>query len=224
VIIAFYLILPLDGRAQRSVVSAGLSRLSGTDDVSRIEYVRLFLEGRLLQPAGSGAVSKASLPDAAAGSTGETGSASGSAAGSAAGPTLIAQCTRSASGKLGFELLANFGGVDDLAYYPPWRPGNGRDLFAPQLQKSVITMEFLGYTHVKPVKRQWEALQQPVGQYRYNPPSGGSTNMEDSTYYLRFLLALPTLHLTLTGKTAEFLTGPWLEQIRKEPLCKAALL
>jgi hypothetical protein len=221
VITAFYLILPLEGRAQRSVVSTGVSRLAGTDDATRIEYVRLFLEGTLLPPAGSGPVSKASLPDADAGSTG---SASGPSAGVAAGPTLIAQCTRSASGKLGFELLANFGGVDDLAYYPPWRPGNGRDLFPPQLQKAVITMEFLGYTHVKPVKRQWEALQQPVGQYRYNPPSGGSTNMEDSTYYLRFLLALPTLHLTLTGRTAEFLTTPLLDQVRKEPLCKAALL
>jgi hypothetical protein len=137
---------------------------------------------------------------------------------------LIAQCTRNPSGKLIFELLANFGGVEDLAYYPPWRPTDSRDLFPPRFQKPNITMEFLGYTHVKPVKRQWEALLQPIGQYRYNPPSGGSSNMEDSTYYLRFLLALPTLRLTLADKTAEFRTTPFLDQIRKEPLCKASLL
>jgi hypothetical protein len=135
---------------------------------------------------------------------------------------LIAQCTRNPSGKLAFELLANFGGVENLAYYPPWRPADS--LFPPQLQKLNITMEFLGYTHVKPVKRQWEALLQPVGQYRYNPPLGGSNNMEDSTYYLRFLLALPTLRLTLADKTAEFRTTPLLDQIRREPLCKASLL
>jgi hypothetical protein len=137
---------------------------------------------------------------------------------------LIAQCTRGISGRLAFELLANFGDVADLAYYPPWSPASSRDLFPPQLPKPMMTMEFLGYTHVKPVKRQWEALLRPVGQYRYNPPSGGSSNMEDSTYYLRFLLALPTLRLTLANKAAEFRTMPLLDQIRKEPLCKASLL
>jgi hypothetical protein len=139
-------------------------------------------------------------------------------------PTLIAQCTRKPSGKLGFELLANFGGVSDLAYYPPWTPANSGDIFPPRLEKPIITMEFLGYTHVKPVKRQWEALLHPVGEYRYSAPASGSNNMEDSTYYLRFLIALPTLRLSLAGKTAEFHTAPLLDQIRKEPLCRASLL
>jgi hypothetical protein len=139
-------------------------------------------------------------------------------------PTLIAQCTRRPSGKLAFELLADFGGVSDLAYYPPWTPANSGDIFPPRLEKPTITMEFLGYTHVKPVKRQWEALLQPVGEYRYSVPSAGSSNMEDSTYYLRFLIALPTLRLTLANKSAEFNTTSLLEQIRKEPLCKASLL
>jgi hypothetical protein len=85
-------------------------------------------------------------------------------------------------------------------------------------------MEFLGYTRVKPVKREFEAVLQPTGQYRYNTPSGGSSNMEDITYYLRFLLALPTLRLTLAPHSVEFLTTPLLNEIRKEPLCKASLL
>jgi hypothetical protein len=63
-----------------------------------------------------------------------------------------------------------------------------------------------------------------VGQYRYNPPSAGSSNLEDSTYYLRFLVALPTLRLTLAQHAAEFNTTALLDQIRKEPLCKASLL
>ncbi len=58
-------------------------------------------------------------------------------------------------------------------------------------------MDFLGYKPVKPVRRQWEIPVQTPGQYRYNPPGGGSSNMEDITYYLRYLLALPTLRLTL---------------------------
>jgi hypothetical protein len=63
-----------------------------------------------------------------------------------------------------------------------------------------------------------------LGSSSYNPPPVGSSNLEDSTYYLRFLLALPTLRLTLNQKAAEFNTASLLDQIRKEPLCKASLL
>jgi hypothetical protein len=38
------LLSPAAAMAGQSVVSAGLSRLSGTDESSHIEYVRLFLE------------------------------------------------------------------------------------------------------------------------------------------------------------------------------------
>jgi hypothetical protein len=230
-----FLIAPASATAQQTILSSELSRLSGTEASSHIEYVRLFLRGSLLSHPTVSANGKASSlnvsaqPGIAGASDGATAVVLPSSDFAAASvptkePMLIAQCTRGASGKLAFELLANFGGVDDLAYYPPWTPADSHDLFPPQLQKPNMTMEFLGYTHVKPVKRQWEALLQPVGQYRYNPPSGGSANMEDSTYYLRYLLALPTLHLTLMEKTAEFRTTPLLDQIRREPLCKASLL
>jgi hypothetical protein len=216
---------PVPAMAEQSVVSAGLSRLSGTDESSHIEYVRLSLEGTLLTPSGVALDTKAPSHVAPVQTdASETPSGPAGVSVSSSSPMLIAQCTRGTSGRLAFELLANFGGVANLAYYPPWRPASSRDLFPPQLQKPMMTMEFLGYTHVKPVKRQWEALLQPVGQYRYNPPSGGSSNMEDSTYYLRFLSALPTLRLTLANKAAEFQTTPLLDQIRKEPLCKASLL
>jgi hypothetical protein len=83
-------------------------------------------------------------------------------------------------------------------------------------------MDFLGYTHVKPVRRQWEIPVQTSGQYRYNPPGGGSSNLEEITYYLRYLLALPTLRLTLANRSAEFMTTPLLAAIRKEPVCRAS--
>jgi len=83
-------------------------------------------------------------------------------------------------------------------------------------------MDFLGYKAVKPVRRQWEIPVQTSGQYRYNPPGGGSANMEEISYYLRYLLALPTLRLTLDNRSAEFMTTPLLDAIRKEPLCRAA--
>jgi len=191
----------LTSAQQPTTLSPGLTRLSGTDDSSKIEYVRLFLDGTLLPQPGTAQTDPPTPP---------------------ATPVLTAQCTLRPSGKQFFELFANFGGIDDLAYYPPWKPANSDDLFPPRLQKFKITMEFLGYTHVKPVKREWEAQLQPPGQYRYNPPSSGSTNLEDSTYYLRFLLALSTLHLTLADKAAEFRTIPLLDQLRKEPLCKAS--
>ncbi len=186
--------------AQSTMIAPGLVRLAGEESYSKITYVRFALDGRLLDEHLASAVSD---PDVAP-------------------PRLTAQCTRSPAGKLAFELLANFGGVDDMAYYPPWDHLRDGGLFPPQLDKVGVTMEFLGYTHVKPVKRQWEVLLQPVGQLRYNRPSSGSGNMEDSTYYLRFLLALPTLRLHYAGKVAEFQTSALLDQIRKEPICKAA--
>jgi hypothetical protein len=181
--------------AQSTTIAPGLVRLAGEESYSKITYVRLALDGRLLDEHGL--------------------------ASDVAPPRLTAQCTKGPAGKLAFELLANFGGVDDMAYYPPWDHLRDGGLFPPQLDKVGVTMEFLGYTHVKPVKRQWEVLLQPAGQLRYNRPSSGSTNMEDSTYYLRFLLALPTLRLHYAGKAAEFRTSALLEQIRKEPVCKA---
>ncbi len=186
---------------QSTTIQPGLVRLAGEESYSKISYVRFALDGKLVDEHG-GALPTAS-PDVAP-------------------PRLTAQCTRSPSGKLAFELLANFGGVDDLAYYPPWDRVRDGGLFPPQLEQVGVTMEFLGYTHVKPVKRQWEVLLQPAGQLRYNRPSGGSANMEDSTYYLRYLKALPTLRLHYLGKVAEFQTAVLLDEIRKEPLCRAA--
>jgi hypothetical protein len=216
-------------QAQQAALLPGLNRLSGIDTSSHIEYVRLFLDGVLLPPPGGSSAtltvrSDSELSSAAPPTLNSLPSGSAAPSPSTVVPTLVAQCTRKPSGKLVFELLANFGGVSDLAYYPPWTRANSGDLFPPRLEKPGITMEFMGYTRVKPVKRQWEALLQPVGQYRYNPPSAGSSNMEDSTFYLRFLVALPTLRLTLGDKAAEFNTTVLLDQIRKEPLCKASLL
>ena len=83
-------------------------------------------------------------------------------------------------------------------------------------------MDFLGYKPVKPARRQWETPIQTPGQYRYNPPGSGSSNMEEIAYYLRYLLALPTLRLTLGERSAEYMTTPLLDAIRKEPLCRAS--
>jgi hypothetical protein len=55
------LLSPVAAMAEQSVVSAGLSRLSGTDESSHIEYVRLFLEGTLLTPASVSLDAKAPL-------------------------------------------------------------------------------------------------------------------------------------------------------------------
>jgi hypothetical protein len=229
IVVAVIAVHPGAGQGQQTALSPELSRLSGTDSSSHIEYVRLFVEGSPVLPPGGSSLAKPTLQSDSEPLGAALGVASPSSDPvehpvSTIGPSLIAQCTRRPSGKLAFELLANFGGVSDVAYYPPWTPANSSDLFPPLLEKATITMDFLGYTHVKPVKRQWEALLQPVGEYRYNAPSAGSSNLEDSTYYLRFLLALPTLRLTLNQKVAEFNTTALLDQIRKEPLCKASLL
>ena len=179
----------------KTILTNGVDRLAGTEGTSRIQYVRLILMGSL-----RGNPAEPPVPP----------------------PTLIAQCTLRPNGRSYFELFANFGGATDLAYYPPWTPSTKNDLFPPITQKVTITMNFLGYKPVKPARRQWEIPIQTPGQYRYNPPGGGSSNMEEITYYLRYLLALPTLRLTLNDQSADYMTTPLLDAIRKEPLCRAS--
>jgi hypothetical protein len=60
--------------------------------------------------------------------------------------------------------------------------------------------------------------------YRYNPPGSGSPNLEEVSYFLRYLLALPTLRLTLNNLSSEFVTTQLLSGIQSEPLCQAASL
>jgi hypothetical protein len=185
---------------ENTSLPTGITRLTGQDTTSHIQYVRLVLSGSLRTPSPTNSPAPS------------------------APPTLIAQCTLRPDGKSYFELFANFGGATDLAFYPPWTPTSKQDLFPPRTERATLTMEFLGYAHVKPVRRQWEVPVQTPGQYRYNPPGAGSANLEEITYYLRYLLALPTLRLTLDNRSADFLTTPLLDEIRKEPLCRAASL
>lgn len=137
-------------------------------------------------------------------------------------PLLVAQCTVAPDNKSRFELFASFEGDPALTFYPPWKSKGPEDPFPPRTEKATITMEFLGYTHVKPMKRQFEIPVQTPGLYRYNSSGVASSNMEDAAYFLRYLIALPTLRLTLKEQTAEFLTSAWLDQIRREPLCAAS--
>ncbi len=83
-------------------------------------------------------------------------------------------------------------------------------------------MDFLGYTKFKPAKRQFEKVLAPYGQLRYNNPGVGSSNMEDLSYYLQVLRALPTLRLTLGPQSASFFMTPLLAQLHADPLCRAS--
>ena len=192
---AMVLLLAAASRAQDpSAESSASERTAGVDPESHIAYALISTRGRLLNEAQP-----------------------------APTPRLTAQCTQDPAGKRRFELLADFGGVAGIAFYPPWKPSSPSDLFPPRLQRVVVTMEFLGYTRVKPVKRQWELLEHPGGELRYATPGLSSTNMESITFYLQYLRALPTLRLTAPGKgTAEFETANWQQRIKAEPVCAAS--
>ena len=143
-------------------------------------------------------------------------------------PRLTAQCTKDAKGKLHFELLADVGDVAEVLFVPPFRPA--RDgAFPPSLPKAAVTMEFLGYMKVKPVKRQWVAIDGLAGEWKYATPGMRSGNMEEVMFYLQYLKALPTLRLTLpngTGKpvVVEFETTRWQAKVKAEPMCWASAL
>jgi hypothetical protein len=185
---------------QKTTLASGVDRLAGTEPSSHIQYARLILKGTL-RAAAKGAADPPP-PDPP--------------------PLLIAQCSLRPNGKYLFEMFTSFGGLADLAFYPPWKPASPQDLFPPGTDKVTITMDFLGYTHVKPFRRQWEIPVEEPSLYHYNPPGSGSPNMEEISYFLRYLLSLPTLRLTLNNRASEFLTAPFLADIRQEPLCRAA--
>ena len=188
------LLTPFASFAQLS--STGLRHLQGTDPASGTEYTRILLPGSLISGPGL-------TPIAFTGT-----------------PTLIAQCTRQASGKQAFDLFLSFGDAGDLDFHAlePFTPAH------PRPQRVEVTLDFSGYTHIKLGKRQFESLREPNGMLRYATPGFHSANMEDASILLRYLVALPELHLTEADRSAAFDTSPLLTDIRSEPLCKAALL
>jgi hypothetical protein len=185
-----------------ATIAPNLARNQGTDAASGIAFTRLYVS----------ADTPASTTPATAAAPSPTLDLSQ--------PTLTAQCTKRANGKLFFELFVNFGGVTDITFYPPWVRSEGV-MFPPATPKLTLTMEFLGYTKVKPVKRQWERVLQPDGQLRYTPP-GTDANLEEISYYFQYLRALPTLRITGDGHTVSFLTTALQAQLHKEPLCTAS--
>jgi hypothetical protein len=180
---------------QTSGAPESVKRIAGVDAGSGIAYVLISMDGRLV---GAEPVS------------------------GAAPPRLTAQCTRTAEGKPRLEMLADFGGVESIAYMAPWKP-TAKYPNRPILVKPQITMEFLGYTKVKPLKRQWESIPGLTGEWMYATPGFHSGNMEDVTYYLQFLRALPTLRMTLPGHgAAEWETTKWQQALHEEPMCAAS--
>ena len=177
---------------------ADLPQISGTDPVSGITYV-------LITTTGSRSAGKPEDP----------------------APRLTAQCTRQADGKLRFELLTDDGSNGDLRFIPPFKSSTAQQ-YAPPVPHANVTMQFLGYTHVKPVKRQWSGIDGLRGEWIYATPGFSSANMEQITFYLQYLRALPTLRLTFPKADAgpplvlEFETTRWLARIRAEPLCAAS--
>lgn len=141
-------------------------------------------------------------------------------------PRLTAMCKKLPDGRYRFELWADEPGFagerPQLAFFPPWKQTQ-YELFPPSLVKVSVTLEFLGYTKVKPVKRQWEYLHELAGELRYSTPGGSSSNMEEVMFYLQYLKSLPTLRLTVPGRgSEEFETTRWQAAVKAEPLCHAS--
>lgn len=200
--------------AAKLSLPAGMTRAAGKEATSGIEYALITMQGKLV--GGLAAASPAAAPvpgklDPAA-------------------PRLTAQCTRTPAGRFKFELRENMGGLSEPVFYAPWKQTK-EEQFPPPLQGVTVTMDFLGYTRVKPVKRAWRYLREEPGEMRYDTPGMQSSNMEDVVFYMQYLKALPTLRLTLPprdGKKvpviAEFETSQWQQVVRKEPLCHASAL
>ncbi len=194
--------------AQNGVTAAAvpgeLTRVAGIASGSGVAYALIALEGRYT------AVDASSSTRVGTALVGR--------------PRLIAQCSKSAEGKLKFELQADEPGYargTGLEFEAPWMPTKG-ELFAPPLKKVQVTMEFLGYVYARPMKRQWEYPFGSSGLIRYAAPGRASSNLEEVRYYLRYLRSLPLLRLTVAGVgTEEFETSKWQAEVEAEPLCGA---
>ena len=197
---------PASGQVLRAQPAAqdlpkGVSRLDGTDEDSGMAYALITLEGHPASAAGASLAAGPALDPP---------------------PRLTAQCTRTAD-KWKYELLVDLGGGPMLAYVPPWQPGHG-SLFDPRLKQVMGTMDFLGYTKVKPVKRQFDVLEGSLaGELRYSTPGRATSNLEPIAFYMQYLKALPTLRVTVPGRGAvEFETMAWQAAVRAEPLCRVS--
>jgi len=193
-------VLPLVATVLASTVLAQppnqLRHIEGTDPATGTEYTRILLPGQHIPSTSS------LTPVEFAGT-----------------PTLIAQCTLQTSGKQGFELFVSFGDATDLNFHAPVEPSPAH----PRPQRVNLSLDFSGYTHI-PLRRQWEDLSEPSGMLRYAAPGLHSANLEGAPILLRYLVALPTLRLSPSDRSAMFNTSPLLTEIRSEPLCKASLL
>lgn len=139
-------------------------------------------------------------------------------------PTLTVECTRRGEKKYALGFGLNFTGVPETAFRPMKSLHEGTPHFDRTMDQREVVMEFLGYTRVKPMKRQFVLVSEPGGALVYNPPGMHSFNLEEAAYYLQYLRALPTFRMTYEGRSATFETGPLLEQIRREPVCGASRL
>jgi hypothetical protein len=187
--------LILAGAGQGAVeMPKGMSRVAGVDAGSGIAYALISVDGKVVGAEVSGA----------------------------APPRLTGVCTRDSRGKLKFELMVDGGGGGPLAFVPPWKQSK-EELFEPRAVMVNVTMEFLGYTKVKPVKRQWGYVKGMPEELKYGTPGLYSNNLEQVNFYLQYLRSLPTLRLGVPGKPAvEFETLAWQALLRAEPLCRAS--
>ena len=139
-------------------------------------------------------------------------------------PMLTVDCTRRQDGKYGFGMALHYNGTTDTGFHAIRSLHAGQPHFEHTDDQREVTLEFLGYTRVKPLKRQFLLVSEPAGALVYNPPGLHSYNLEDASYPFQYLRALPTFRTTYSGWTVTFETEPLLAQISKEPLCAASHL
>ncbi|MGB6686435.1 MAG: hypothetical protein WBE76_01185 [Terracidiphilus sp.] len=137
-------------------------------------------------------------------------------------PRFTIECTENKK-KREMAWFVSFGGVEDFAFTPPFRPTQ-TDLFPPRYPSANLKMVFVGYTTSKPFARAWAVL--PSGELKYRNPGMESPNMESPRYFLQFLNSLPGFRISYAkpkkGEARElfFATQPLLDEIRKTAICE----
>jgi hypothetical protein len=133
-------------------------------------------------------------------------------------PRFTVECYED-KGKRNIRWLFSVGGVDDVAFVPPFRPSPG-SLYPPIYPAVNLKMTFEGYIKWKPFTRSWSVL--PSGELRYRNAGTDSPNMDSPAYFMHFLDSLPGIRLRYAkGNSTEifFQTQPLLDEMKKSALC-----
>jgi hypothetical protein len=138
------------------------------------------------------------------------------AASGSARPALTIECSET-NARRRVDLYFDLGDADRAFHAPV--PPDPVTHFLPQNPNVRLSLAFEGY---KPFKRIWEVM--PTHEYKYRVPGLASSNLEDVSFFLRYMYSVPVLRVSyadrkVNDRVVEFHTSRLIEEVNRTALC-----